>query len=56
MVRFTEDYRGKLTAEVYFIAGAEETFGPETEKELIAAGRAVEVVKKSAGKKNKATK
>ena len=50
------DYRGKLTAEAFFTAGTEETFGDETEKKLIAAGRAVEVGKKSAGSRNKAIK
>lgn len=53
-VRFTDDYRGKLTAEVYFLAGTEESFSPETEKALIAAGRAEAVVKKGAGSKDKA--
>ena len=55
-VRFLMDYRGKLTAEAFFTAGTEETFGDETEKKLIAAGRAVEVGKKSAGSRNKAIK
>lgn len=56
MIRFNQDYRGKLTAEVFFTAGAEENFGPETEKALVDRAVASFVVKKSAGAKNKATK
>jgi len=53
-IRFLEDYRGKLTAEAYFLEGAVDIFGDDTADALIAAGRAVEVVaKKSAGAKNK---
>ena len=55
-IRFLMDYQGKLTAEAYFLAGAEEVFDDKIADALIAAGRCVPVVKKSAGAKNKATK
>ena len=55
-IRFLADYRGKLTAEVFFVAGAEDVFDDRIADQLIAAGRAAVVVKKSAGTKNKARK
>ena len=55
-IRFLQDYRGKLTAEVHFTAGTEDVFDDKIASALIDAGRAEEVVRKRAGSKNKARK
>jgi len=54
-IRFLQDYRGHLTAEVFFAEGAEDVFEDKTADALIAAKRAISVEKPKPSK-NKATK
>jgi len=40
MVRFNQDYRGKLTSELFYEAGQNASFDPAIEQALVGAGRA----------------